>query len=107
MARYVLINEITDGMVLSEPIVNTFGQTLLPFGAELVEKHIKIFKTWNITGLMIKSENDETDDEITPEQKYFAIERLRKRMSWAPKNLLEKDLIEMAIYKIIKLSKVN
>ncbi|MFY8162567.1 MAG: hypothetical protein ACOVNU_14625 [Candidatus Kapaibacteriota bacterium] len=106
MAIYVLVNEIIDGMILSEPIVNNFGQTLLPFGAILSEKHIRIFRTWNITGVMIKSDQDD-DTELSPELQVLARERLRKRMGWLPRNAIEKDLVDMAVIKLIKMNKVN
>jgi hypothetical protein len=106
MAIYVLVNEIIDGMILSEPIVNNFGQTLLPFGAILSEKHIRIFRTWNITGVMIKSDQDD-DTELSPELQVLARERLRKRMGWLPRNAIEKNLVDMAVIKLIKMNKVN
>lgn len=108
MANYILVNEISDGMILSESIVNNFGQTLLPFGAILSEKHIRIFRTWNITGVMIKSNSDEDEEiEISPELQALARERLRRRMSWSPRNAIERDLVDMAIIKLIKMNKVN
>ncbi len=107
MAIYVLVNEITDGMILSEPIVNNFGQTLLPFGAILSEKHIRIFRTWNITGVMIKSDQDDDDTEFSPELQVLARERLRRRMGWSPRNAIERDLVDMAVIKLIKMNKVN
>lgn len=109
MANYILVNEIKDGMILAEGIVNNFGQTLLPAGANLTEKHIKLFKTWNITGVMVKSNNGEDDDdaELSPELVMKAKEKLKKRMTWSPRNNLEYDLFEMAVIKLVKMSKVS
>lgn len=108
MANYILVSEISNGMILSEPIINNFGQTLLPSGAVLSDSHIKIFKTWNITGVMIKTDSDEEDEiEISPELKAKARERLKRRMSWLPNNAVERDLVDMAIIKLIKMNKVH
>lgn len=107
MPQYILIKEIKDGMILSDSIVNNFGQTLLPAGSVLKESHFRFFRTWNITGIMIKSDVEDEDKELSPELIKIAKARLQKRMNWSPKNNIEQDLFEMAIIKMIKMPKVS
>jgi hypothetical protein len=55
---------------------------------------------------MIKSDQDD-DTELSPELQVLARERLRKRMGWLPRNAIEKNLVDMAVIKLIKMNKVN
>lgn len=107
MPTYISTNEIKQGMIIAEPLINNFGQTLLGAGVVLSEKHKMIFKTWNITGVLIKSNDDDEDQAISPELRKKAEERILSKLNWLPKFPVEKDLIEMVIIKIIKMPKIN
>ena len=104
MARFITLEEIEDGMVVSEPAVNKFGNTLLPAGATLKVSHINLLKTWNIKTLCIKGDELEEDAEITEEQISMAKERLDGRMLWKPRNDFERDLYNMGIIVAAKLN---
>jgi hypothetical protein len=97
MARIISISEIENGMILSEPVFNSSGQTLLSSGVELNQKHIKILKTWNITSLSIHNDdNNNSDNSISPEISKLAKEKVEQRMNWVPRNPIEIDLINTA-----------
>lgn len=106
MALIKSISELEEGMVTAEPIVNNFGQTLLPAGIELKTKHIELLRMWNIQTVYIKSDDSESEGEINEEIIRQSNEILSKRLSWVPRNAVEKDLIELGVlaeaYCIIK-----
>ena len=103
MAQLVPIIDINEGMILSEPILNNYGQILIPAGTKLGENHKKILKIWNIHTVSIKSDKDEMEVEISKELEALAIERLSKRMHWKPRNVYEEDLFRMGIIRAVKI----
>jgi hypothetical protein len=54
------VKNIQPGMVLSEDVVCANGRVLLKVNSEISEKHIKIFKTWGVLSLNIKSAGNES-----------------------------------------------
>lgn len=103
MANIITIEQIQDGMVTAEPVVNNFGFTLIPAGTTLSERHKRILKTWNAFTVSIKSDDLEEDLEISDELKALAVERLSKRMKWTPRNVFEINLYQTAIIRAAKL----
>ena len=103
MANLIAIEEIQDRMILAEPIVNNYGHTLIPAGAILKEQHKKLLKTWNIRVVVIKTEDNEEEKEISQEMQLLAIARLKKRLNWRPRNAIEYDLYETGIIQAAKL----
>lgn len=98
MPRTVNFDKIEEGMTLAEPIVNNFGQTLLPAGVKLSKNHMRILKTWNIRIINVQSDDSDEDEiKVTPEVLILAKEQLMKRMQWKPKNALELDLFKCSI----------
>ena len=97
MANYIQIDQIEDGMVLAEPIVNSYGQSLLGACTKLSQTHVRLLKTWNIRVVSVKSSDGEDDIQISDEQKVIAEREIIKRMSWMPRNDIEKDLYKMGV----------
>ena len=102
MPLSVKIDDLREGMVLAEPVVNKYGQTLIPSGAELSSKHVNLLRTWNIFHVSVKSDNEENVNEISEELRQLAKERLDKKTDWKPRNLSEKNILELAILSIGK-----
>ncbi|MFW5662598.1 MAG: hypothetical protein ACOCZW_02640, partial [Bacteroidota bacterium] len=65
MSKLIDIKNVEDGMILAEPVVNNFGQTLLSPGTELLSSHIRILKTWNIISIRVKGDKDEEETYIS------------------------------------------
>ncbi len=107
MPKYVTIDEIEVGMIVSEAVVNNFGQTLVPVGTEIKENHAKVLKTWNVPGLLIKSDFNEEALLLHPELRSIARNRILKRMNWRPKNPMEADILEMGVIKLITMTTIN
>ncbi len=99
MPRTININEIEEGMVLSEPVINSYRQTLIKAGAKLKSSNISLLKTWNILKVRIKAEEDEDVSELGLELQKLSKERLEKRMKWKPRNENEKALYELGILR--------
>ena len=97
MAKYIPVDDITPNMVLAEPILNNFGQTLMGAGLVLEDKHKRILKTWNIRSIAIKQSEADQEQVIPDEVKQLAKERIMHRIKWEPRNALEKNLIQMAV----------
>lgn len=92
MAKIINVEDIEDGMVNPEPIVNKFGQTLLSAGTTLSQRHVLILKTWNIRTVRVKSDSDESL-EISEEALASAKQKLMRRIRWTPSLPIEDDLI--------------
>ena len=97
MANYIQVDMIEEGMIIAEPVTNSFGHTLLAPGSKLNLSHKKLLKTWNVRAVAVKGEEDDNKEEITEEQKTAALEHLKKRLRWRPRNENEKDLLIMGI----------
>jgi hypothetical protein len=102
MSEIVQLEDIEDGMVLAEPIVNNFGQTLLPADIELAQKHVNILKTWNVRSVTIKGDSKEEEFVISEELRAKAKEHLKQRMKWEPRNQYEKELIKIGIIHVAR-----
>ncbi|MBI5325674.1 MAG: hypothetical protein HZB41_10480 [Ignavibacteriae bacterium] len=103
MAEVVSSNDIKTGMVVSEPVVNSFGQTLISAGVEINEQHIKLLKLWNISCVSIKTSDGDELEELSEEMINLGLERLLKRLTWKPRNENEQDLIDLGIISAVNL----
>lgn len=104
MPKIISVNNVTEGMVLSEPIVNKFGQVLLGADIVLLKKHINFFKMWNIELVTIQSD-DEEEDTINDDDYESAKSNLFNRILWKPRNKNEEELIELGI--VFEFKKLN
>lgn len=100
MACLKLVSELAEGMITAEPIVNNFGQTIMPSGMEMKTKHIEMLKVWNIQTVYIKSDENDSDVEISKEILIQAKEILSKKCPWEPRNVLEENVVELGILSI-------
>ncbi len=64
--KSVKIKSIREGMVTATEVKDRVGRILLASGITITEKHLKIFKTWGITEVKIKTVKRElpTSDDI-------------------------------------------
>jgi hypothetical protein len=100
MGRNIRIDEIEIGEVLSEPILNRYGQVVAGSGTIIDEKQLTRLRTWGITHITVKSDQE---DEINPQLLALARERIDKRLSWAPRNAIEEDMYNAAVARAVKL----
>ena len=87
--------ELEPGSILAEPVLNSFGQTLIAGGAELNQKHINILKTWNIQSVKIKTDSNEKIEKYSDLQLKLALEKLMRHVKWQPRNRNEEDLLKL------------
>ncbi len=99
MAKEVFIDDVDEGMQLAQPVINTFGQVLIPAGAVLKNNHITLLKTWSIESVKIAVEESEEQD-IPEEIKELALDLIVKRLKWRPENDFEIDLIKLGLQQI-------
>ncbi len=97
MSKIINVDDIEENMILSEPVLNKFGQTLIADGCVLFEKHKKILKTWNIKTIMVKGSTQEEEITISEELKQQLKAALLKRMLFTPETNIEIDLFESAV----------
>lgn len=100
MPKYVKAIDIVDGMILAEDIKNRQGYLMLSKGMELGTKHIKVFTTWNIPGVLVESLEDNTP--LDPESIYKAKIYLESLMNWECTTPFELDLFQVAVFNIAK-----
>ncbi len=94
----IKLDDIEEGCVLSQPVMNNYGQMLLPSGAEISIRQIIILKTWNIKTITIKGD-DEIDEQsdFGDELKMHATRRLKGRLDWIPENEWEQELFNIGL----------
>jgi hypothetical protein len=97
MSKSLKLEDVIPGMVLAEPVLNSYNQTLLSAGMTLTEEKIKILRTWNIRTLYIKSDENDKKFEISSEILAICTDKLEKRMIWQPRNEIERDLFNSAL----------
>jgi len=102
MAKFINIDDLEEGMHLAEPIVNNFGQILLPSGVCIKDSHKKLLRTWNVRVVAIRTEGDGNAANYSEELKAAARERTSKRFLWAPKSNFESDLFNIAVLQLCK-----
>lgn len=103
MPKYVHVKEIEDGMVLAHPLINNFGQILLPEGARIHSGHKRLLKIWNILTVPVVTDEDKAAmHNLSPEILTMAEEKVRDRLSWEPDNEPEKDMFDTALIIIAK-----
>jgi hypothetical protein len=110
MPKIISVNSVTEGMILSEPIINKHGQVLLGSDIIISKKHINFFKMWNIELISVHSneEEEENSDFLSSVDYEIAKANLKKRILWSPRNQNEEDLFELGIiYEGRKLNKSN
>ncbi|MGA2297636.1 MAG: hypothetical protein ABSG15_08825 [FCB group bacterium] len=102
MAERIPISKIQVGQVLQDSVQNKFGQTIIPAGTAIQEKHKRILKTWNIQTVRIVTDDNKSDEpqkqiEINDEKLKLAAKKIKTRMKWNPRNKNEVDLYELAL----------
>lgn len=102
MPNVITIDAVEEGMILVEPIVNSFGQTLINSGVELKDNHIRVLKTWNIKSVTVKEDENEEEVEITKEMILLAQKKLADRVLWNPRNEEEKDMYKAVVMHFAK-----
>ncbi len=73
---------------------------LLPAGAVIEAKHLRLLRTWGIQDVSLQSADDEmTDDdsEFSEEVRQLAEERLKARWRWSPRRPIEQELYDCAL----------
>lgn len=101
MGKMITRDAIVAGMILEQPVVNKFGQTLLPAGIEFNDHKIELLKTWGIKAVWIYTV-EEDPQEINDEEKLKAALMLRRKMSWKPRNVLEYELFNLAFQATLR-----
>lgn len=75
----VTINKIEQGMVLGEDLKDHSGRFLLPSGANLTERHIKMLKMWGVIEANIKGiDQEDVEDNAISEMDPATIEMAEK-----------------------------
>ncbi|HUX60345.1 MAG TPA: hypothetical protein VMV32_03465 [Ignavibacteriaceae bacterium] len=99
----VTLEELKDGQELAAPIKNKFGQILLSTNTILLEKHKKLLQMWGVLSVYVKEDNY-SDDTIKYDGTKLeeAKETLKKCLIWTPRNQVEKEIVELALYSVLE-----
>lgn|GEM_PF-2369319 len=90
MNQIIEIDNIVDGMVLADDLVNSIGQIVLPSGSVLNPEHKQSLKRLNIRSVKIVGQKTEIDTEVITAMKA----KILDEMDWKPRNDHERDLLE-------------
>ena len=103
MATTVSLENLTPGMVTSEPVLNCYGQLLLGKGTALTLRHLNVFKTWGIEKISIESGQKQDEERVLDKTLLNkARAKIQQRLSWKPETPLEKEIIELAVEQEVK-----
>lgn len=77
-SRLLELDRVEPGMILSEALLDTKGEVLLPEGATLTEAMLGALQRRGVDYLAVNC--DEEADEVTGADKQAQLERMRERM---------------------------
>lgn len=87
-------------MILAEDAIHNTGRVLLKAGTELNDQHIKIFKTWGLSSLHIKSDEINTRDV----KKQHTAEEIRQIIAKQKQSFKYCDLMHPLINSLFRAS---
>lgn len=102
MPKIINIDKIEDNMVLAEPVINKYKQTLIPSGAILFQRHKLLLKTWNIQTVRIKKDEMEKENDLNADLKQLSEQMLTSKMLWMPRIPVEWDLFNIGVLNTAK-----
>jgi len=109
MAKMVDVDDLSEGLVINQDVINPQGMVLLKKGISLQDKHIKILKRWGISAVSVTEEAEESisdeEAEDVREQKIEAFtNEINERFSDCTTNetmmLIKKAVSEFRIAEI-------
>lgn len=104
MTEYINTDQIKEGMVLADDIINQNGYILVTAGTEIKSNHIRVFKTWGIDSVAVSDKSNEDITDISPAARQVCLDIINKMIKWKPKNIMEENLIESAVYRIAEMN---
>ncbi|MFZ5805960.1 MAG: hypothetical protein ACOY3I_01950 [Verrucomicrobiota bacterium] len=66
--KRVKCSKLQPGMVLAEDVFGRNGEIIIPIGAQLTEKSIKLLELWAIPSIAVEGKEENLLDLFTPEQ---------------------------------------
>jgi hypothetical protein len=102
MAKIVSTESQCEGLRLAAPVMNSYGQTILAAGTVIELRHRRLFSIWSIKHISVLMSDDEVF-EPGDALRVVAEERLRQRVKWQPRNSHERDLLELAIARVLRI----
>jgi hypothetical protein len=97
MAIITLLENLAEGMVTAEPVLNHLGQLLLGKGVALSARHLTVLKTWGIEKCLVEGGEAEITPEMNETVRKLALEQVKNRLRWEPGNSWEAEIIEIAV----------
>ncbi len=96
------VDKVEVGTELASNVVNKYNQVLISAGSRFEEKHRFLLKTWGIKQVKVKIESENKNFSFSEEQKLEALNELKERMFWSPRNDIETELVQIAVERICK-----
>lgn len=79
--KNIKLDEIKAGMVLARDVKGRFGRGLLLAGNVVTEKHLKIFKSWGITEIIVEKNQVSSEEGLKkPAEASAHHDRIERRM---------------------------
>jgi hypothetical protein len=109
MGKRILIENLQLGMILDEPVKESFGRILLPAGSEINEKSLRLIKMWGVIDAIIKDSDEASSgpsplDLISPKMQTEATEAITTLFKHVDNSTpLAQELFRLAVHYHIKL----
>jgi hypothetical protein len=102
MAIITLLENLAEGLVTAEPVLNHLGQLLLGKGVALSARHLTVLKTWGIEKCLVEGGEPETTPEMNEAVRNLALEQVRNRLCWEPRNSWDSEIIQIAVEQAVR-----
>jgi hypothetical protein len=94
--------DLRPGMELGEPVLNRLGQIIMSKGSTISPSHITTLKKWAILSVVVEKGKTETGDSFLDDDVHQqALARIKRRLSWDPRNPLEEEIISLAVQQVV------
>ncbi|MCX6155586.1 MAG: hypothetical protein NT007_15645 [Candidatus Kapabacteria bacterium] len=97
MVKVKDLDEIVNGDLLAEPLINSFGALLLPAGTPITERQIRMMKMWNIKSVSVVMDVENYDSWLSDDVLTYAYRVFSERCPWTPESEIEADLFRMGV----------
>jgi hypothetical protein len=102
--KKVSLSELNEGDQIAEPVINNFGQTLIPANTVITVRYINLLRMWGIDKVFVFDESASSNDkiELSDETRRYIDQQLSRRFQWKPENEWESAIFHLASSRMVK-----
>jgi hypothetical protein len=102
--KKVALSELNEGDQIAEPVINNFGQTLIPANTVITVRYINLLKMWGIDKVFVIDESANSNEkiELSEETRKYIDQQLSRKFQWKPENEWESAIFQLAYSRMVK-----